>query len=75
MCLGVPMKIVEMNGSSGLVESGGLKRKADLSLIKGAKRGDYVLLHAGFAIEKVKEKEAKKTLKILRDMSSWGRAE
>ena len=66
MCLAVPMKIVEIKGDEGFVESSGLKRKANLSLIKSPKIGEYVLLHAGFAIEKVKEKEAQKTLKALK---------
>jgi len=68
MCLAVPMKIVEVKGDEGFVESSGLKRKANFSLIKSPKIGEYVLLHAGFAIERVKEKEAQKTLKILRDI-------
>jgi hydrogenase expression/formation protein HypC len=62
------MKIVEINGDEGLVESSGLKRKANFSLIKSPKVGEYVLLHAGFAIERVKEKEAQKTLKLLREL-------
>lgn len=60
------MKIVNICGSEGFVESGGLRRKANFSFIKGAKAGEYVLLHAGFAIEKIKEKEARKTLKALK---------
>lgn len=68
MCLGVPMRIVEINGDEGIVESGGLKRKANLSLVRAPKVGEYVLLHAGFAIEKVKEDEARKTLKALKDI-------
>jgi len=68
MCLAVPMKIVEIKGSEGFVESSGLKRRANFSLIKSPKIGEYVLLHAGFVIEKVKDREAKKTLKILRSM-------
>jgi hydrogenase expression/formation protein HypC len=67
MCLGIPMKIVEIKGSEGFVESGGLKHSANLSLIKNPKIGEYVLLHAGFAIEKIKEKEAQKTLKALKE--------
>ena len=66
MCLAVPMKIVEIKGDEGFVESSGLKRKANFSLIKSPKLGEYVLLHAGFAIEKVNEKEAQKTLKTLK---------
>ena len=68
MCLAVPMKIIEVKGDEGFVESSGLKRKADFSLIKAARIGEYVLLHAGFAIERVKEKEAQKTLKLLKEI-------
>lgn len=66
MCLGIPMKIIAMDGEECVVASDGLKKKANVSFLKGAKRGDYVLVHAGFAIEKVKEAEALKTLKALR---------
>lgn len=68
MCLGIPMKIVKIDKDEGLVESGGLKRKANLSFVKNPKVGDYVLIHAGFAIEKVKEKEAQKTLEALKTL-------
>ena len=68
MCLGIPMKVVKIDGDEGIVESGGLRKKANFSLMKSARPGDYILLHAGFAIEKIKENEAKKTLKILKDM-------
>lgn len=60
------MKIIEVDGKEGLVESGGLKRKANFSFIKNPRQGEYVLLHAGFAIERIKEKEARKTLKALK---------
>jgi hydrogenase expression/formation protein HypC len=62
------MKIVEVRGDEGFVEASGLKRKANFALIKNPKPGEYVLLHAGFAIEKVNDKEAKKTLKLLKSM-------
>lgn len=62
------MKVVRIDGDDGVVETGGLRRKANLSLIKGLKAGDYVILHAGFAIEKLKTGEAKKTLKLLRSI-------
>lgn len=68
MCLGIPMKIVSINGDEGFVESGGLKRKANISFIKNPKIGEYVLIHAGFAIERIKEKEAQKTLKALKSI-------
>ena len=68
MCLAIPMKVISIDGDECFVESGGLKRKANLALIKDVKRGDYILLHAGFAIEKLRPEEARKTLKILRQL-------
>ena len=68
MCLAIPMKVVSIDGDECFVEAGGLKRKANLALIKDVKPGDYILLHAGFAIEKLKPEEARKTLKILREL-------
>lgn len=68
MCLGIPMRITEVKGDEGYVASGDLSRKANFSFLKGAKVGEYVLVHAGFAIERIKEKEALKTLKALKDI-------
>ena len=68
MCLGIPMRVVKIEGSEGIVETRGLKRKANMSLLANIKVGEYVILHAGFAIEKLKAKEARKTLEILRDI-------
>jgi hydrogenase expression/formation protein HypC len=66
MCLAIPMKIVKIDGESALVKTGGLVRKANISFIRSPRVGDYILLHAGFAIEKVKELEALKTLNALK---------
>ena len=68
MCLAIPMKVIKVEGDDGIVESGGLRKKANFSLMKSAKPGDYILMHAGFAIEKLKESEARKTLRALRDL-------
>jgi hydrogenase expression/formation protein HypC len=62
------MKVVKVDGDDGIVSSGVLRKKANFSLMKNAKPGDYILMHAGFAIEKIKEVEAKKTLKILKNL-------
>lgn len=67
MCLAVPMKIIEVNGEEGILELDGVRRKADLSLVSPAAVGDYVLLHAGFAISKVNEEEAVKTINLFRE--------
>lgn len=68
MCLAIPMRLIKREGDKGIVEAGDLRKDVNLSLMKNVKAGDYILMHAGFAIEKLKESEAKKTLKVLREM-------
>ena len=65
MCLGIPMKVVEKEGEQGVVEVEGVKRGASFMLVPEVKVGDYVIIHAGFAIEKLDEEEARKTLRII----------
>ena len=69
MCLGIPVKIVEKRATFGLAEIGGLKREVDLRLLEDVNVGDYVILHAGFAIQKLDEKEANETLSLLKEMA------
>lgn len=68
MCLGIPVKIVEKSGPKGIGEISGVKREVDLRFLEDVKKGDYVILHAGFAIQKLNEKEAKETLSLLREV-------
>jgi hydrogenase expression/formation protein HypC len=68
MCLAIPMKVVEVNENKGIVETGGILKAVDISLIPEAQRGDYVIVHAGFAIERMNEAEALKTLELFDDM-------
>jgi len=65
MCLAVPMKIISKDGYSATVEAGGVTREINLRLLEEALVGDFVLVHAGFAIEKVDEDEARETLKLM----------
>ncbi len=65
MCLGIPMKVKEIGEEFASVESSGLRRKVNIQLLCGLKKGDYVLVHAGFAIEKIDARRAKDTLKII----------
>ena len=69
MCLAIPMKIAEIKGKKGFVTTGALKKTIDLSFLKDAKVGDYVIVHAGFAIQKIDEVEAKKTLELWNEIS------
>ena len=65
MCLAIPMKIKEIRKEFALVESGRLLRTVNIQMLPGIKPGDYVLVHAGFAIEKLDPVRAKETLRML----------
>ena len=64
MCLGVPVKITEINGKEGMAEFKGIKRNISLELLEQVNVGDYVILHAGFAIQVLEQKDAMETLKL-----------
>lgn len=64
MCLAVPMQVVEIEGTQGKVRSGGVETAVSLDLTPDAAEGDYVIVHAGFAIQRLDEKEALETLEI-----------
>lgn len=66
MCLGIPMRIVSRTGDEAVAESGEVRKKIRLDLLAEADVGDYVLVHAGYAIERVDEKEALETLELIR---------
>ena len=66
MCLAMPMKVIEVYpDGDGLAELGGVRRKVSFKLLDGVVPGDYVLVHAGFAINKVDEIDAKETIDAL----------
>jgi hydrogenase expression/formation protein HypC len=69
MCLGVPGKIVKIDKETQMAEVDfeGSTRTAGLHMVPEAKLGDYVIIHAGFAIRTLDEKEAKETLKLLEE--------
>ena len=73
MCWAVPTRVIEVNGDLGKVEVEGTVREVGLQLIEGASVGDYVLLHAGFAIQKVDEGEALKTLALFEELYEHAR--
>lgn len=65
MCLAVPLKLIEINGNNAVGESMGMQRKLRVDFIPEPKIGDYVIVHAGFAIERLPEKQA------LEDLAAW----
>jgi hydrogenase expression/formation protein HypC len=71
MCLAIPVVIQEIEGLEALVEIGGVKRKISLVLTPETKVGQYVLIHAGYAIGVLDEEEAQETLKLLEEMAAF----
>ncbi len=72
MCLGVPMQVRSIENEVATCEIDGVQREASLMMIDDVQVGDYVLIHAGFAIEKIDEDEAHLTLKTLREALDMG---
>lgn len=68
MCLAIPMKVEEINNDTGVVSINGVKRSIGLHLIENLDIGDYVLVHAGFAIRKIDEAEANETIRAIEEL-------
>ncbi len=70
MCLAIPAKIVKINDGMAVIDMEGTRKEVSLLLLEDPKIGDYVIVHAGFAIHKIDEAEAMESLKVLREMVS-----
>jgi hydrogenase expression/formation protein HypC len=68
MCIGIPVKVIELNGTSGKVDYQGVARETSFMMLPDAQVGDYVILHAGFAIKKLSPKDAAETLRLFAEM-------
>jgi hydrogenase expression/formation protein HypC len=66
------MQVVSLDGDMAVCELDNIRRKVSMAMIDNPQIGDYVLIHAGFAIEKLNEKEAEENLVIFRDMLDKG---
>ena len=75
MCLAIPARVIQIEEGLGMVEVGGVVREASFMLLPDAQVGDYVLLHAGYALQKVDEAEAEETIRLLAELAEAGRAE
>ncbi len=69
MCLAVPMKVISRNDGTGVAEMSGVKKELSFIMLPEAKVGDYVIVHAGFAIQILNEEEAQKSLDLFREMA------
>ena len=65
MCLAVPFQLIEINGTTAVGEALGMRREIRVDFIPEPKTGDYVIVHAGFAIERLPEQQA------LDDLEAW----
>ena len=68
MCLAVPMRVVECDLPMGVVELEGVRRRVHLGFLEEVAVGDYVLIHAGCAVERLDPEEAEEDLKLLREL-------
>lgn len=66
MCLAIPSRITQIENEMATIDVDGVQREASLLLLADAKVGDYVIVHAGFAIQKIDEDAARETLQLLR---------
>lgn len=73
MCLGVPGRILEVIGNMAMVEIGEARTKVGLDLVPDARVGDYVLVHAGFAVQIVNEAEARTTWELIKELAEYER--
>lgn len=68
MCLAIPLEVIEINDNIAKVSIGDTTRDAYLDLMDHVEVGDFVLVHAGFAIEKLDKEEAEKTLSLFKEI-------
>ena len=71
MCLAIPSKITRIENNMATIDVDGVKREASLLLLEDAEIGDYVIVHAGFAIHKIDETAAIETLNLLKEAAAF----
>jgi hydrogenase expression/formation protein HypC len=71
MCLAIPVRVVELSsGDQAVVDAGGVRKEISLALVEDVAVGDYVILHVGYALQKLDEVEARRTLELFAEMGS-----
>jgi hydrogenase expression/formation protein HypC len=71
MCLAIPSKIVKIEDGIGIIDVDGVQRRTSLLLVEDAMVGDYVIVHAGFALHKIDETAAMESLRILKEAAAF----
>ena len=69
MCLAIPLELVEINGMDAVAQADGVRRKIRVDFIQNPQVGDYVIVHAGFAIERMKKEQALENLAAIREVA------
>lgn len=69
MCLAIPLELVEINGMDAVAQADGIRRKIRVDFIPNPQIGDYVIVHAGFAIERMKAEQALENLAAIREVA------
>ena len=64
MCLAIPAQVVSIDGNTAIVDFGGVKRTVSVALLEKISPGDYVIVHTGYAIQKMDRKEAEESLEL-----------
>ena len=72
MCLAIPARLIEVDGDRGIAEIGGTRREVALTLVEDPQPGQYILLHAGYAIEVIDEKAAEELTALQRSILEAG---
>lgn len=70
MCLAIPGEVVSIDGEKGLIDFRGVQREVILSFVPNVKLGDYILVHAGFAIQILDKEDALETLRLLEELTN-----
>lgn len=69
MCLAIPLRLVEINGNEAVAEANGVRRTIRVDFVREPKVGDYVIAHAGFAIERMSERQALENLRAIQEVA------
>lgn len=71
MCLAIPSKVIKIENNMATIDVDGVQRSASMMLLEDVAVGDYVIVHAGFAIQKLDEAAAAESLKLLREAVAY----